>query len=416
MMKHLILLAGLLAGLRGYAQWTTLSLPVSSRYDDICFTDPQTGWVAGNGRIYKTTDAGQTWAPQYYAGKYLRCIKFATPQLGYCGSLSSSLYRTTDGGQTWVDVAPAMTQTIAGICGLSTPNSSVVYGCGIWSEPAYIVKSADAGQTWSKIDMSAYASSLIDIHFTTPDTGFVTGTASPATDGGIILYTTDGGVNWTTKYKTLVANDRVWKIQSPDGQHYFASIEAEPTVNQVRMLRSTDAGANWSLSVVRNYHSYVQTVGFLTPLLGWTGGYDRLFRTQDGGLTWDSVAVGLQYNRFLRINDTTGYLTGEKVYKYSTQTSTAVQEQGPPDDIHALKVYPNPVHTMLQTELTIGNSTTCILKLLDTQGHLVHEFYHGPINAGTYPFSLSLEQFPPQTFFLVLKSNEGQIYTKLIKD
>src|SRR5690606_22414136 len=102
----------------------------------------------GQGQVLKTMDAGQTWSPQLITDKYLRSIEFLNDQVGFCGSLDSSLYKTTDGGTTWVDIANTITPKPPGICGLSAPGQQVIYGCGAWFSPAYVIKSSDGGTTW----------------------------------------------------------------------------------------------------------------------------------------------------------------------------------------------------------------------------------------------------------------------------
>ena len=155
------------------AQWTTLPVPPANRYDDVFFITDSTGWaVASNGQILHTTDAGASWDMQTDVEGFLRSIEFATPTLGFCGSLNGKLLRTTDGGEHWTDIAPDIDPALPGICGLSAPTPETIYGCGIWSSPAYIIKSTDGGETWTTTDMSSMASALVDIHFISADTGF----------------------------------------------------------------------------------------------------------------------------------------------------------------------------------------------------------------------------------------------------
>ena len=53
----------------------------------------------------------------------------------------------------------------AAICGLDCVGTSTVYGCGAYFGPAHVIKSTDSGDTWQFIDMSAYATALVDINF-----------------------------------------------------------------------------------------------------------------------------------------------------------------------------------------------------------------------------------------------------------
>lgn len=421
-MKKFILFLLLIYAHETYSQWVTQDIPSDGRYDDVFFINDSTGWAAGGGipsTIYKTTNGGEKWDLKYTTSKYLRSIEFATPQLGFCGSLDSSLYKTTNGGETWVDIANSITPKPPGICGLSAPKPNVIYGCGIWSSPAYVIKSIDSGKTWTTIDLSSLADALVDIHFINADTGFVSGMANPTADGGIILYTTNGGDSWSVKHKTLVNEDYIWKLQTPDGIHFYGSIESSPVTGNVRMAKSSDSGMTWKTEIVRNNYSYIQTIGFMDTLKGWTGGNQTLFETIDGGKNWYPVAgivEGASYNRFFKVNDTTAFLSGFRIYKYEKGASVGKNINKINNKTHSLMASPNPANKFINIDIKIENRTNCKLQLFSSTGQLIQSIYQGPIEKGRKHFSVSLEELPPQTFFLILKTNEDFIYKRITKN
>lgn len=398
-------------------QWTTLPIPGLGRFDDIYFFSDSVGWAVGGnaGAIYQTVDGGSSWIRRHSSGNYLRSIEFATPTLGFCGSLNSTFYKTTDGGITWTDIANTISPVPQGICGISAPSAEVVYGCGIWSSPAYVIKSIDGGDTWTTIDLSGLASALVDVHFINIDTGFVSGMANPMSEGGVILFTANGGKSWSIKYKTMTAEDYIWKLQTPDGLHYFGSIQSLPSTNNVRIVQSDDAGDTWTTKIIRSTYSYVQTIGFINTLKGWTGGGSDLYETTDGGNTWEIIPLGLSYNRFFKLNDHTAFLSGRQIYKYTAENTSSHVDITLFDDIHSLNVYPNPASQFAHIELSIHNTTYCKLALYSSDGRLIQSIYIGHIEKGTKHYTIGIENIPVQTLYLVLKSNEGLIYRKLIK-
>src|SRR5690606_11116016 len=115
---------------------------------------------------------------------------------------------------------------------------------------------------------SPCASSLVEIHFLSADTGFVCSQADSLSDGGIILYTTDGGQDWQTVYKTLTNLYYIWKIQSPDGINYFAAVSSVPAAGNTTFLKSTDAGMTWTQGIVDTTWRDIQKIGFLDSLKG----------------------------------------------------------------------------------------------------------------------------------------------------
>jgi photosystem II stability/assembly factor-like uncharacterized protein len=399
--------------------WKTIGpAEISSRYDDIFFINDTTGWLIGDhpGKIYSTSNGGNSWTRQAtIPGHYLRSIEFVTARKGFCGSLDSGFFKTTDGGNTWIDIRSAITPRIPGICGLSAPDSTTIYGCGIWYRPAFIIKSTDGGNTWSRIDMSAYASGLVDILFINKDTGWVSGISPRPAEKGIILHTTDGGSSWQLQFTSSYSREYVWKLQTPDRRHFFASIQGYPNT-PVRMARSTDGGKSWLVRTVTSQHSYIQAIGFLTAKVGFIGGSDTLYQTNDGGFTWSPrIVLGDSYNRFFRINDHLAFLTGSNVYKFNAQTSGTLVNTRPFDEIHALKVFPNPASDHVRVEAVFRNPTTARLEIFDAKGELLGSLFEGHINADSRTFLFPVAQYPAGTYFVILRTNEGRITRTFIK-
>ena len=408
----------LLRALPGPAQtgWSVLNIPDAGRYDDVFFINDTLGWAAGgpSGWIGRTTDGGATWTLPFTSTDHLRSIEFSDADNGFCGSLDGTFYRTTDGGDNWTDIAPGIMPNPPGICGLSAPNTSTIYGCGLWSGPAFIIKSVDGGDNWSTIDMSAYATRLVDIHFTSADTGFATGTAAPETNGGVILHTTNGGTTWTTVCTTNALTDIVWKIHGLDGQHWFASIYSDPVNDDTRTLRSNDGGMSWEQITVSGDYGYTEMVGFIDPLHGWVGGDTILWETFDGGDSWSPTSLGLSHNRFFKMNDSTAYLSGQFIYKYEDNAPMSTPPIDPRSVAHTLNVSPNPADGRFMVEIILDRTTIVELSVLASTGAMAKQLLHGRTPSGHYPFNVDLTASSAGTYLVVLKTNEGMQYRKVV--
>ncbi|MBL4707759.1 MAG: hypothetical protein JKY48_04890 [Flavobacteriales bacterium] len=418
-MRKYFLLFGFIMPLSLLAQWTTASGITRGRNDDVFFVNDSIGYVAGGVRntISKTVDGGDSWTNIFTVGTYLRSINFLDASTGFCGSLDTAFYMTVDSGNTWVDISSNISPVPKGICGLSSPNDSTIYGCGIYNEPAFIVKSTDRGTTWTYIDMSLYAKALVEVHFISQDTGFVAGRANPFADGGVILYTTDGGISWTSVYKTMRNLDYVWKIQSPDGQNYFASVSSVPNSGNTTFLKSTDSGLSWVQGIVDTAWYDIQMIGFIDSLKGWTGGANQLFETFDGGTSWNktlaTIPGGTYFNRFVKKNDSSAVISGLKIYKYDVNqiTTGIIEPKREEDQIHALKVTPNPT-SQLYFEVLIGNATHASIQLIDLQGSVLETFHHRKIAEGKHSFQ-SDKKYEAQVMFIIMRTNEG-LYTEKV--
>ena len=146
-----------------FGTWTLLpnAPETPDRFDDIYFITDSTGWaVNSQGKIYKTTDAGSNWMLQLAVNVYFRSVEFLNADTGFAGTLDGKFFKTTDGGNLWYNFEDSLPLQVDGICGMSHVGNTI-YACGIWSTPAYVLKSVDAGTTWSVINLSAYAGAAV---------------------------------------------------------------------------------------------------------------------------------------------------------------------------------------------------------------------------------------------------------------
>ncbi|HEX2616370.1 MAG TPA: hypothetical protein VHL57_02445 [Flavobacteriales bacterium] len=396
-----------------FAQWSITSAPSGARKDDLFFIGADTGWVAcgGDGNILRTYNGGASWQMVYSGAAYLRSIEFATPQVGFCGTLNGGFLKTTDGGNTWHDIANLMPPPVY-VCGLCAATPDVIFGVGVYHGPAYVVRSRDGGDTWTKTDLSSLASGLVDVYFLNADTGFIAGIALPPARDGIILATTDGGDTWTERHRTGKLWDIVWKLQSPDGTHLYASLDASP--GPTRYLRSADRGATWVTDTISMDYTYVQVIGFLDTLHGWMGADGTLLETVDGGGTWNEIPLGNSYDRFHRVNSSLAYMTGLGVYRYG-DTSTGVSTPIAPQEREHVEVVPNPATASASIQVELLGRSRAQLVLFAADGRWSRTVYTGTVDAGAHTFPLDLTDLPAGTYYATLRTNQGLTCTPFVK-
>ena len=329
--------------------WSPTLAPPQQRYDDVWFFDENTAVaVNSSGEILKTTDRGMSWPKKFQTPAYLRCLAFADTKQGWAGTTTHEhrLYRTSDGGETWsrVDNLPSVPDKI---CCLYAASKNVVYGSGTNdpSDGAAMIKTTDGGATWQGIDMSAHASSLIDVHFRDEQRGFVVGgfTKDPQPSyenvRPVILETQDGGRTWVNRLEGMrsefVDGTWGWKIQFVNDSLGYVSLE---NFTRALILRTTDGGKTWrKIDVAGNAN--LEGIGFLDETNGWVGGWgDETFMagtssfTGDGGQSWANAnEIGRFINRFRFFGTPArfGYASGRSVYRFSSQPVPAVAAIAP---------------------------------------------------------------------------------------
>jgi len=422
-MKLLLILYSFILLWPGYlfAQpgWSVCNSPAfQSRVDDIFMVNNTIGYaVCGDGKIVKTTDQGSNW---FIVGNdsniYCRSVEFINEQKGFVGSFvyqSSSysnniLQRTTDGGTSWTDITSAIPpRSRKGICGLAVADNNTIYGCGNWYEDsAYIIKSTDGGYTWNLIDMSAYASSLIDMYFINKDVGFATG--RDVSGAASVLHTTNGGATWNYKFQDNAGMGYCWKIQHLNDQNYYVSIESMSNQSP-KIAKSVDGGMTWTVHQIQTASYYLEGVGFLNNQKGWAGGSSYSFQTNDGGITWNKINICPGMNRVLKVNDTLLFATGEQIWRYKTAAPVTPPPPAP-DTVYytSLNCYPNPIKGNLKIEISLSGTTHVMLLILDSRGRRVKIIENGDKSGGAYKYNVNTKGLLQGSYFVVLKTHEDK--------
>lgn len=385
----------------------------SARFDDIYFVNADTGWaVNGDGKIYKTADGGNSWTLQFNVGHYFRSVEFLNADTGFAGTLDHSFFKTIDGGNTWIDIGSVIPSQSVGICGMSHIGN-IIYAVGIWSYPAYVLKSIDAGQTWSYTNMSSMAAALVDAWFINVDTGFVSG-QEITTGHGAIFKTTNAGNTWTKVYNTTDFNDYNWKLQFTKNGIGYGSVESI-AANLSKIVKSTDGGNTWVDKVVTPIQNIdMEGVGFINDTVGWCGGWSNgMWQTVDGGSNWTFLNFGSNLNRVFKVNDSLVYAGGYSIYKY-TDSATGFPQPSPNENMHILKVNPNPVIDKSTIEFNLDVATFIILEVFDAGGKNVKQLARGTFIKGTYKYFIEAKDFPDGNYIVSLRTNEHFLTQKIV--
>jgi len=417
-------------------KWEALpNAPIGPRHDDGFFINENLGWVVnGDGQIWKTPDGGENWIKQFDKGTvYFRSIGFLDSLYGIAANLGTEefggqtdtniIYRTTNGGTSWNAINNFIGAKPRGICGLSVINDSVIVGVGRVRGPVYYLKSTDRGETWETKDMKDYAADLMDIYFTSEDSGFIVGGngAPNENSNGIILHTTDGGNNWSNVFTSSQLGEWCWKINFPSKNIGYASLQHN-TGSPVNFVKTTDGGKTWFEKRLANFNYYVQGIGFANDTLGWAGGNNtyNTYETTDGGETWHDALFGRRVNRFRMINDSVGYAMGVTVYKFIDRTPTiiAADEQEYPFDFELKQNYPNPFNPSTIIEFTIPEGTDVnslvLLKIYDIIGNEVKTLIDEVKEPGNYKVTFNASSLSSGVYFYKLKTGNYSAVKKLI--
>jgi gliding motility-associated-like protein len=129
---------------------------------------------------------------------------------------------------------------------------------------------------------SGTAENINDVHFVSPQVGWAVGTS------GLILNTQNGGVTWVAQYSGCSTTfHEVFFIDSNIG--WIAG-------DAGTVMKTTNGGTNWIAQATALTQS-LEGVHFVTDQVGWVCGFDgtygKMFKTIDGGDSWNEQVVSL---------------------------------------------------------------------------------------------------------------------------
>jgi photosystem II stability/assembly factor-like uncharacterized protein len=241
---------------------------------------------------YATTDGGKDW--RRFGVPPTSDIHFVDALHGF-GATEGSLLASADGGRSWEARTLPPGQRFAGAAWFLDAdhgwylNLEVLSGTGL---PRDMYRTQDGGRTWQQIWHGTSGSAQLPV-FADPLHGWMVTDLT-------LLATNDGGESWAPVPAPLldswsrvrVAQGAVIEyssaLQGPPGQGYLAW----------RVATSSDGGASWS-RIVEVPGIGIIDVAFADARPWRASAHYEVWRTDDGGQTWQPVATRLPAGAWL---------------------------------------------------------------------------------------------------------------------
>jgi photosystem II stability/assembly factor-like uncharacterized protein len=264
-----------------------------------------------DGNLQLSTNGGQTWYDVSGRLEQLQNVAFspgfatdktafaAAGTLGQHGYADGGVYRSTDGGQNWSEVFGDRICRALALSPAFVTDRTAWVSVSTYSSALGIYASTNGGDSWAPLAPTVHAQVLVPSPNYAVDRQLFAGTL----DSGL-QRSTSGGQSWTQVLAYPVTALAVSPAYGAS-RTVYAGIK-EITGSPGELYRSTDGGNSWQrleTGIPGQTGSDLLTLSTLTFAVdgsilagvyyGSEGGGGAVYRSTDGGETWQAVGSGL---------------------------------------------------------------------------------------------------------------------------
>jgi photosystem II stability/assembly factor-like uncharacterized protein len=262
----------------GGQTWSSQHTDISGNLYDVYFHDANNGWVAGLRTLLYTNDGGVTWQSHIKGprteNESFHVVRSCGTEEIMVGGNAGALFSSSDGG---LNLTPHTTnfayETPAFLKAVSFPDE--VYGWVVNHSIDTFYHTEDGGRHWA-LQQTGMNVLFNSIYFVDRTTGWAVGR------DGTIMHTQNGGESWTAQ--TSGTSQELFSV------HFVSETHGWVTGNGV-ILGTGDGGATWSLQYTGS--GYIKDVSFVNHEVGWATGAPKLILyTENGGDLWEIKPAG----------------------------------------------------------------------------------------------------------------------------
>ncbi len=251
--------------------------------------------VNDRGQIWSTVDGGQTWvtkaelrANDWHFNESNQ-IQFTDELHGWIME-ALSVWRSEDGGASWRKAFSPFQQNADGqpIRGFFF-SSDKAWVCGTHGE---LYSTNDGGRRWKIQKLSGRDASFTDLFFVDDNTGWLAG-YYPGQYNNLLYSTNDGGKSWQLLPNTVKDSSisSIYFLNEKEGWACGQTSSKGATGDSEKgiLIYTTDGGRSWQSRLTKGDDPFFERVWFIDQQHGWLFGRDNVYKTQDGGQTWQTV-------------------------------------------------------------------------------------------------------------------------------
>lgn len=283
--------AGVFRSNDGGDTWTLATNGLAAFLASSLVVDPETSSTLytgggvdgfGGGGVWKSIDGGESWEPRPQGLTSLLIqdleVNPQDPAILYAGTINSGgVQKSVNGGESWAPVNNGISDLHVEAVALDPLTPETVYAGAV----SHLFKTTDGGQSWSAADTGLDAEFMVDIAINpvAPENLFV------ATHDGLFM-SANGAASWSRldgfedSFMEAVALDP--RTPCTLYADYLAGLGT-----------STDCGSSWDVGPPGGTLIMVEVDPVHPDNLYATARFDGLYRSTDGGKSWEPFNEGL---------------------------------------------------------------------------------------------------------------------------
>jgi len=277
-------------------QWSLAGVPRARYCNAVHILDQRTAVIAGGYEhgdsiesVFISTDRDSSWNINLDITRpWLRGIGFPDIGLGVAVGENGRVIRSTDEGNTWIASnlpAPAANRNFNGVFFANINTVYAVGGNASSDSVQTIIKSTDAGVTWS-VQLDTLGPWLHAVYFADANHGYAVG------DGGVVLKTVNGGVVWTALSLTgnfVTRNYNALYFSNDSTGFIVGGYPANDSIQTI--LSTTDGGNTWNI-IMDQLGPMLNGISFADSAQAFVvGNHGVLMQSNDAGNTWNYVTL-----------------------------------------------------------------------------------------------------------------------------
>jgi photosystem II stability/assembly factor-like uncharacterized protein len=290
----------------------------SSFNESVKFINEITGFVGNNEGIFKTNDGGTTWIKVYTSSKSVKCISFINSLVGWAVGNQGLVLKTVDGGNNWILGSIITPYALYKVVFKDSNNGLIVGDFGS------IFTTSNGGNTWiaiSTFNIALYPTFTSTIFVPNTLNIWAVGAQHP---NGFIAKSIDNGLNWSQVSVPVFVN-KGFGVSAKLNDIVFTTSNNGWVVADDGLYRTTDGGTTWQIQST-GVIGVLAAIQFVSSQVGFIVGNSNttLLKTVDGGNTWRSLNTSAYANSLSFISDKLGWVTyNSTIVKYAVpQCST----------------------------------------------------------------------------------------------